>query len=325
MLINVLQPINYSGKNRIKLKLLIASGAGGGTAKGRIGKYFHLNEFGKALKKIGVEYKLVREFDYITGFPSKNPKGWISKKKFYDLINEFGPDAVFVDLQSHFALETIKAGIPCFVYLRGNIWKEAEWAKETIYKDLKMQTVANLRLKNAERVFTNCQGIFMTADYLEDVIKEHIPNAICYHFLEGLDVSRWHNEKDAFVLSANNRTMMTNFSQVGIGFAPTYFNGKIDKLIELEALGAKDCINANIRLRKSYSLTCEFQKWISPYWGLPTMTYIAMPWDMWTKYIDNIPVNLRPAAICESLLDKADRQKNFIKSITEAGYLVGKV
>ena len=29
MLINVLQPINYSGKNRIKLKLLIASGAGG--------------------------------------------------------------------------------------------------------------------------------------------------------------------------------------------------------------------------------------------------------------------------------------------------------
>ena len=195
MLINVLQPINYSGKNRIKLKLLIASGAGGGTAKGRIGKYFHLNEFGKALKKIGVEYKLVREFDYITGFPSKNPKGWISKKKFYELLNEYNPDVVFVDLQSHFALETIKAGIPCFVYLRGNIWKEAQWAKETIYKDLKMQTVANLRLKNAERVFTNCQGIFMTADYLEDVIKEHIPNAICYHFLEGLDVSRWHNEK----------------------------------------------------------------------------------------------------------------------------------
>ena len=69
---------------------------------------------------------------------------------------------------------------------------EIESAKKTIYKDLKMRTVLNLRLKNAERVFVNCQGIFMTADYLEDVIKEHIPNARCYHFLEGLDVSRWY-------------------------------------------------------------------------------------------------------------------------------------
>ena len=152
------------------MKILIASGAGGGTAGGRIGKYFHLKEFGEALKKIGVDYKLVREFDYITGFPSKSPKGWFSKKKFYDLINEYNPDAVFVDCQSHFGLETIKAGIPLFVYLRGHLWMEVESAKKTIYKDLKMRTVLNLRLKNAERVFANCQGIFMTGDYLEDVI-----------------------------------------------------------------------------------------------------------------------------------------------------------
>ena len=174
------------------MKILIASGAGGGTAKGRIGKYFHLKEFGNALEKIGVDCKLVGEFDYITGFPSKSPKGWFSKKKFYDLIDEYNPDAVFVDCQSHFGLETIKAGIPLFVYLRGHLWMEVESAKKTIYKDLKMRTVLNLRLKNAERVFANCQGIFMTGDYLEDVIKEHIPNATCYHFLEGLDASRWY-------------------------------------------------------------------------------------------------------------------------------------
>ena len=174
------------------MKILIASGAGGGTAKGRIGKYFHLKEFSKALEKIGVDCKLVREFDYITGFPSKSPKGWFSKKKFYDLINEYNPDAVFVDCQSHFGLETIKAGIPLFVYLRGHLWMEVESAKKTIYKDLKMRTVLNLRLKNAERVFARCHGTFMTADYLEDVIKKHVPNAKCYHFLEGLDASRWY-------------------------------------------------------------------------------------------------------------------------------------
>ena len=174
------------------MKILIASGAGGGTAKGRIGKYFHLKEFGDALEKIDVDYKLVREFDYITGFPSKSPKEWFSKKKFYDLINEYNPDVVFVDWQSHFGLETIKAGIPLFVYLRGHLWMEVESSKKTIYKDLKMRTVLNLRLKNAERVFANCQGIFMTGDYLEDVIKKHVPNAKCYHFLEGLDASRWY-------------------------------------------------------------------------------------------------------------------------------------
>ena len=177
------------------MKILIASGAGGGTAKKSTGKFFHLQEFGEALKKLGNDYKLVIETDYATGFPSKNPKDWFSKKKFHDLINDYKPDVVFVDRQSHFGLETIKAGIPLFVYLRGHFWMEQEWAKKTIYKDPLMQTVVNLRQKIAERVFRECQGIFMTADYLDSVIKEHVPNAKTFHFLEGLDASMWYPAK----------------------------------------------------------------------------------------------------------------------------------
>ena len=175
------------------MRVLIASGAGGGSAKKSIGKYFHLKEFGDALKELGVDYKLVKETDYVTGFPNKNPKSWFSKKKFHSLINDYNPDAVFVDRQSHFALETIKAKIPLFVYLRGNYWSEVEWAKKTIYKDPIMKTVVNLRHKIAEEVFEKCNGIFMTADYLDKVIKEHHPNAQTHHFLEGLDTTRWYN------------------------------------------------------------------------------------------------------------------------------------
>jgi len=175
------------------MRVLIASGAGGGSAKKSIGKYFHLKEFGDALKELGVDYKLVKETDYVTGFPNKNPKSWFSKKKFHSLINDYNPDAVFVDRQSHFALETIKAKIPLFVYLRGNYWSEVEWAKKTIYKDPIMKTVLNLRHKIAEEVFEKCNGIFMTADYLDKVIKEHHPNAQTHHFLEGLDTTRWYN------------------------------------------------------------------------------------------------------------------------------------
>ena len=174
------------------MKVLIASGAGGGTAKKSVGKFFHLKELGEALKRIGVDYKLVSETDYITGFPSKDVKSWFSKKKYYELINEYNPDVVFVDRQSHFGLETIKAGIPLFVYLRGHFWMEQEWAKKTIYKDPLMKAVVNLRQRNAEKVLRECQGIFMTADYLDKVIKEHIPDAKTFHFLEGLDASRWY-------------------------------------------------------------------------------------------------------------------------------------
>jgi len=177
------------------LKVLIASGAGGGTAKNSIGKYFHLKEFGEALKKFGVDYKLVKEIDYISGFPNKNPKSWFSKKKFHNLIDEFKTDVVFVDRQSHFALETIRSGIPLFVYLRGHYWLEIEWAKKTIYKDPIMRAVINLRHRIAEKIFEKCDGIFMTADYLDGVIKEHHPNAKTYHFLEGLDTSRWYPVK----------------------------------------------------------------------------------------------------------------------------------
>ena len=107
-------------------------------------------------------------------------------------MKEYNPDAVFVDRQSHFALETIKLKIPLFVYLRGHYWSEIEWAKKTIYKDPLMKTVLNLRHKIAEEVFEKCTGIFMTADYLNNVIKEHHPNAKTHHFLEGLDASRWY-------------------------------------------------------------------------------------------------------------------------------------
>ena len=48
------------------MKILIASGAGGGTAGGRIGKYFHLKEFSKALEKL-ILYHQGHGGDFILG------------------------------------------------------------------------------------------------------------------------------------------------------------------------------------------------------------------------------------------------------------------
>ena len=170
------------------MKLLIASGDEN--------KLFHLKEFARALSKLGVEFRLVKDTDYVVGFPSKKIKKWIdSNKKFKKIIAEFSPDAIFVDRQNKFGLEAIKSNIPLFVYLRGNVWMEHKWAKETIYKDPIMRAVVNQRHKIANEVFEKCDGVFMTADYLDSVIKEHHPNTKTFHFLEGLDVSRWYPSK----------------------------------------------------------------------------------------------------------------------------------
>jgi hypothetical protein len=140
-------------------------------------KLFHLKEFAEALSKLGVECKLVKDTDYVVSFPNKKIKKWIEgNRKFKKIIREFSPDAIFVDRQNQFGLEVIKSKIPLFVYLRGNIWLEHKWAKETIYKDPVMRAVANQRHKIANKVFEKCDGVFMTADYLDSVIKEHHPN-----------------------------------------------------------------------------------------------------------------------------------------------------
>ena len=130
------------------MRILIASGASGGTSKGSVGKYFHLKDFGEALAKSNIDYKLVREIDYVIGFPTKQiGKLLSSKKKFKKLIENFKPDAVLVDRQSDFGLEVIKAGIPLFVLLRGHHWSELEFAKETIYKDRFMRKIVDIRSK----------------------------------------------------------------------------------------------------------------------------------------------------------------------------------
>ena len=63
------------------MRILIASGATGGTSKGSIGKYFHLKDFGESLAKFNIDYKLIRETDYVVGFPTKQISKLISSKR----------------------------------------------------------------------------------------------------------------------------------------------------------------------------------------------------------------------------------------------------
>ena len=177
------------------MRILITSGATGGTSKGSIGKYSHLKDFGEALTKFNMDYKLVRETDYVVGFPTKQIGKLISsKKKFKKLIESFKPDAVLVDRQSNFGLEVIKAGIPLFVILRGHHWSELEFAKETIYKDRFMRKIVDARSQIAEKVFAGATAILPVSNYLIDIIKEHHPQQSIEVYVEGVNNARWYKQ-----------------------------------------------------------------------------------------------------------------------------------
>jgi hypothetical protein len=174
------------------LRILIVSGAGGGTSKKSIGKYYHLKDFGDALKKFNVEYKLISESDYVVGFPTKSLRRYFSSKNKLDkLISEFEPDAVLIDRQSSFGLEIIKRKIPLFVLLRGHYWSEIEYAKDTIYKDKIMRKVIDMRKDVAEQVFAGSTEILPICKYLENVVKEHHPTQKSSVFIEGVDDTKW--------------------------------------------------------------------------------------------------------------------------------------
>ena len=178
------------------MRILIVSGAGGGTSKSSVGKYYHLRDFGESLTKFGVVYKLIRETDYVVGFPTKQlGKYFASKKKFKNLISEFKPDAVLVDRQSNFGLEIIKIGIPLFVLLRGHHWSEIEFAKNTIHKNKIMQKVIDVRGEVAEQVFAGATAILPICRYLTDVVKEHHPTQKMDVFVEGVDSSKWYRKE----------------------------------------------------------------------------------------------------------------------------------
>jgi UDP-N-acetylglucosamine 2-epimerase len=178
------------------LKVLIASGATGGTSKGSVGKYYHLKDLGDALSRFDIECKLVRETDYVVGFPTKQlGKYFSSKKKFKKLINDFKPDAVLVDRQSNFGLEVIKNEIPLFTILRGLHWSEIEFAKETIYTNFLMRKILDMRAEISEKVFSGATAILPICEYLIDKIKEHHPKQNTEVFVEGVDSTKWYKQK----------------------------------------------------------------------------------------------------------------------------------
>ena len=160
---------------------------------GASSKFFHLKELTSALTKHGVECKLVADVDYEDGFPSRKISNWFHPyDRFNELIEEFKPDAVFVDRQNHFGLATIKANLPLYVHLRGDYWSELKWAKETMYKTIPRRIAIRERKKIADKCYKGSTMILPICEYLEKIVKKYYPEKPTYILQSGITTSHWY-------------------------------------------------------------------------------------------------------------------------------------
>ena len=157
-------------------------------------KFFHLKEFGEKLKAKGHQYKLVKDTDIFTGFPSRHVKDWFdNKEKFKQLISEFSPDAVFVDRQTNFGKTAIEEKIPLFVHLRGDFWAESEMAKKTLYKYPPKRSIIWFKEKIAHTCFQGASGIFPICGYLGKVVEQHYPKKPIHVMYQGITPENWYH------------------------------------------------------------------------------------------------------------------------------------
>ncbi len=166
------------------MKLLIGSSTS---------KIFHLKEFAGALNNLGVDCKLVIDIDICRGFPSRKISDWFqTKKKFNKLISKFKPDVILVDRQRHFALAASKQNIPLVIHLRGNIWKEMEWAKHTLYKSFPKRIGLQVWISITRQTFQKSSLIIPICEHLEKIVNENYPDKKTGVMYQGITSSRWY-------------------------------------------------------------------------------------------------------------------------------------
>ena len=147
-----------------------------------------------ALQKNDIKCKLIYDIEYSNKFFDINIKNRLGKqKKLKKLLDEFRPDVVLLDRLSGIATEITKAGIPFFILLRGNVWEELKWAKETIYTSPQKRLSFLKKQRFIKTCFNNASVILPISKYLENVVRKNIPGKNVELFsVDGRDPSEWN-------------------------------------------------------------------------------------------------------------------------------------
>ena len=160
----------------------------------------------------------------------------------------------------------------------------------------------------------------------KDLIPAHyFPNGKATRVRDVDNPGQFLQDVDSFILSADSSQLFLNLRKRKHGWTPLYFDMQVDELIKKEAIGPKDVVNHNTMMRKAFSICATASELYATYFEMPTLHYMAVPWDLFAKQIDDIPLPIRREGVNENLLIKADKQKKYLRKVYEAGYLLGKI
>lgn len=167
-------------------------------------KFFHLKEFAQAIGKHGIESKLVGDLEMYSNFPKSriwyiesllNFAGLMpTPGKFKRTIEEFKPDIIMTDTQSYFGFLALQSGVPLQMHLRGDYWKEMQWARETIYTTPQRRFAIWWKSRISEKCFRGCSAVLPICRYLGDIVKERYPGKNVNVMYQGITPDLWNED-----------------------------------------------------------------------------------------------------------------------------------
>ena len=176
----------------------------------------YLSQFGEEISKLGVEYRIISDGDavnkslrgiYNRSLAAKRLKKVIGNCRsmygaffnppfggFNELVDDFKPDAVFIDNLRHFGTAALKRKLPLIVYIRGDAWREMDDMKNT-----ERTFTRNLINKKLEKIMqANLEGsrmIMPICKNLEEIVRKRFPDKPTHVLYYGADSPAWYSEK----------------------------------------------------------------------------------------------------------------------------------
>jgi len=137
-------------------------------------RIFHLTRFADELKKLGVNCNIINDKEFLD--KSYNIiSNYKKNKRFKTILDKYAPNYVLLDRHSRLGLSVLEKNIPLLVTVRGHIWKEEQWATETLYKN----QIGKLSIKRKREIIKKClegaEIILPLSNYLTNIIQEYFP------------------------------------------------------------------------------------------------------------------------------------------------------
>lgn len=135
---------------------------------------YHFQNLISIIEKDGISCKLVDSQQYIPKF--FDIRKYKKQNEFKKLLVEYDPDLIILDGYNELVYSIIQKKIPFLFLVRGHVWKEEEWSKETINTTIKQKLAIKRKHKIMEKCFNEAAVIIPISNFLKDVIQNQVSN-----------------------------------------------------------------------------------------------------------------------------------------------------